>query len=88
MIERRRLPDRRTVDRNAPDRRGRRPLFGEAATASVRIRLTPGQRADLDQMAADNHVTASDVIREALNEFVSDYRDKPFVVQKYPHAEQ
>lgn len=55
----------------------RPPLFGEPATDAIRIRVTPQQRRDLEHVARDNRTDVADVIREAVNEYVSDYRDRP-----------
>jgi metal-responsive CopG/Arc/MetJ family transcriptional regulator len=49
---------------------------GNPATACIRIRVTPDVAADLERVAADNQTTRSDVIREAVNEYVLDYRDR------------
>lgn len=54
---------------------GRRALFGTAATALIRVRVTPEQRQELLRVAQDNRTDVSSVIREAVNEFVADYRE-------------
>jgi hypothetical protein len=54
---------------------GRPTRFDEAATERVAIRLTPIQRRDLKQVAKENRTDLAGVIREAVNEFVSDYRE-------------
>lgn len=51
-------------------------LFGEAATHAIRVRVTPGQRRDLLQVARDNRMDMSGVIRDAVNTFVADYRER------------
>jgi len=48
----------------------------EPASSRVTIRLTPGERADLDRVARDNRMRTATVVREAVNEYVSDYRDR------------
>jgi len=40
------------------------------------VRLTPAERADLDRVARDNRVPAAKVLRDAVNEYVADYRDR------------
>jgi hypothetical protein len=62
----------------ADRRRGPKPARGESATAAVSIRLTPTERRDLEQIAAENHhASLADAIREAINEYVADFRDRP-----------
>ena len=58
-------------------RSGRRPIHDAPATNSVHVRVTPGQRLDLRRVATDNGRYLSTVIREAIDEYVSDYRDRP-----------
>lgn len=56
---------------------GPKPARGESATEAVKIRLTPTERRDLEQVARDNrHASLADAIREAINEYVSDFRDR------------
>jgi hypothetical protein len=50
--------------------------FDEPATAVIRCRITPSQMRDLAQVARDNDTDLSGVIRQAVNEYVSDYRDR------------
>lgn len=54
---------------------GRPPLFDAPASVRFEIRLTPQQRADLAQVAADNNTTPTEVVRTAVNTYVEDYRD-------------
>lgn len=64
-------------------------LFGEPATDAIRVRVTPAQRRDLERVARENHTDVAGVIREAVNEYVADYRDSSvFVVQKEPPNQQ
>lgn len=59
-------------------KRGPKPKHDEPATDVVRIRLTPTQRRDLDQVALENHhPSLAAMIREAINTYVGDYRDRP-----------
>jgi hypothetical protein len=48
---------------------------GVRSSRRLWIRLTPDEREDLDQVAAENHTCVTDVIRLAVNSFVSDYKD-------------
>ena len=48
-----------------------------AATDTIRVRVTPAERRDLEQVARQNRTDLSGVIREAVNEYVADYRDDP-----------
>lgn len=56
--------------------RGPRPKFDRAATQTIRVRVTPEQRRDLDRVARDNNSRMADVIRDAVNEFVNDYGER------------
>lgn len=85
MVDRRNdvLLDRRASSRVAVDaghiqqrRRGRRPRAGEAATIRVEFVVTRAERVELDAVAGECELTLADVIREAVNEYVSDYRDR------------
>jgi hypothetical protein len=51
--------------------------FGEPATDAIRVRVTPGQRLALEQVARDNQTDLAGVIREAVNTFVADYSEAP-----------
>ncbi|HAM40678.1 MAG TPA: hypothetical protein DCP69_04915 [Candidatus Omnitrophica bacterium] len=56
---------------------GRPPIVpGTPATSVIQIRVTPEIAADLERVAADNQTSRSDVIREAVNEYVADYRER------------
>jgi len=54
---------------------GRPRRYDEAATHRVTVRVTPTQRVALGQVAHENRSNVSGIIREAVNEFVADYRD-------------
>lgn len=56
-------------------RRGR-PAIHDEPTESLRVRVSAAQRLDLRRVAEDNGTNMSGVIREAVNEYVSDYRDR------------
>lgn len=59
-------------------KRGPRPARGVSATEVVRIRLTPAERRDLKEAAdANQHASLAAAIREAINDWVSDFRDRP-----------
>jgi hypothetical protein len=49
--------------------------FDEAATIVIRVRVTPAQCRDLQDVARENGATISGAIREAVDEFVGDYRE-------------
>lgn len=51
--------------------------FEERATVVISIRVTPAQQDDLRQVARENHVKLADVIRDAVNSYVADYREAP-----------
>lgn len=53
-----------------------RPARAEtAATETIRVRVTPAERRDLEQVARLHHTDVSGVIREAVNEYVADARE-------------
>jgi hypothetical protein len=49
--------------------------FDAPATSRVAIRLTPVQRRDLERVAHENQTDLAGVIRQAVNEYVADYRE-------------
>jgi hypothetical protein len=53
--------------------------FEELASDVIRIRVTPAQRRELEQVAHDNRLTLSATIREAVDEFTADYRENKAV---------
>jgi hypothetical protein len=62
---------------------GRPPLYDTAASARVTIVMTPAQRLDLKRVATQSGTGMSTIIREAVNEFVSDYGERrPFIRNK------
>lgn len=66
------------------ERRGPKPTRGVTASARVCVRLTDGERSDLARVARENHTNVADVIREAVNEYVSDYRERPVFETRQP----
>jgi hypothetical protein len=57
------------VERLKPRRRGRPPLAGGPADV-VPVRLDANLRAAVEERAANDHTTTSDVIREALRRYL------------------
>jgi len=57
-----------------------RPLIYDApASVRVSLAMTPAQRLDLKRVASQSGTGMSDILREAVNEFVSDYGERqPF----------
>jgi hypothetical protein len=54
-----------------------RPSRGnEPATAAIRVRVTPNERREIEQVARDNRTDLAGLIREAVDEYVADYREK------------
>jgi hypothetical protein len=61
-----------------PARGGRKPRVpGACSSMRLSIRLTPEERRDLEAVARENHTNLADVLREAVNEYVADYRERP-----------
>jgi hypothetical protein len=55
---------------------GRPRLADVPATSSIRVRCTPAQHLELRRVADENGQRLSTVVREAVDEFVGDYRDR------------
>lgn len=51
-------------------RRPGRPAMGSGPAATLPVRLDPGLRRAVDARAADDHTTASEVVREALRRYL------------------
>lgn len=66
-----------TSDSDSLGKRGPRPIYGERASVSIHIRLTPTQRADLELVARQNQYTdLAAFIRDAIDEAVADCRER------------
>lgn len=50
-------------------------LFGEPASQAIRVRVTRGHRRALEQVARENRATLTEIVREAINTYVADYKD-------------
>jgi len=57
-------------------RPGRPWLYAEPASTQIHLRMTPAQRLELRRVADENGQRLSTVIREAVDEFCSDYRER------------
>jgi hypothetical protein len=58
---------------------GRPPLYDVPASARIAFAVTPAQRLELRRVASENGTGVSGILREAVNEFVSDYGERrPF----------
>jgi predicted DNA-binding protein len=55
----------------------RRPRSETAASEAIRVRVTEAERADLQAVADELGQPMAAVIRDAVNEFVGDFRDRP-----------
>lgn len=67
--------DHRAVFGSEIRRRGRRPAFGSAATVVIRVRVTEAQHDDLRRVAQVNQTNIAGAIRDAVDGYVSDFRD-------------
>jgi hypothetical protein len=56
-------------------RRGRPPKAGVVASEFIRIRATEGQKNDLREVAKSERRSMADVIRDAIDCYVGDFRD-------------
>jgi hypothetical protein len=57
-------------------KRGRQPRAGVRATKRVEIVITETERAELEIVARENGQRVSSLVRDAVNTYVADYRDK------------
>jgi hypothetical protein len=66
--------------------RGRRPLFGTRATRKIEFMATEEQYRDFHEVAASEGRKAAEVARDAINEYVADFRESGgmFNPTKYP----
>jgi hypothetical protein len=58
-------------------KRGPKPKYGEAVHAQVKVWVTPQQRLRLQHAAKVNLTTVSDLLRDAVESYVSDFSDDP-----------
>lgn len=56
--------------------KGQPVIEGQRATRHLKVRATEGQLQDLRSVAQELGVTQSDIIRDAVNEFVADFRER------------
>jgi len=52
-----------------------RPRRDDSVSEVIRVRVTPAQRLELRRVARENGTLVSEVIREAVDEYVCDYRE-------------
>lgn len=57
-------------------RRGRPPRANRRSTKRIEFVVTEEEHADLERVAADAKQPIATVIRQAVDEFVADYREK------------
>jgi len=62
-------------------RRGRPPTAGVAANERLQFRLTATERQQLHAIAKMEGRPVADVVRDSINEYVSDFRDDPLFVR-------
>jgi hypothetical protein len=55
---------------------GRPLLYDVPASTRISVKVTPAQRLELRRVASDTGSGVSGIIREAVNEFVSDYGER------------
>jgi hypothetical protein len=60
-------------------------LFDVAVSRNRSVRLTAAQARELEDVARDNATNVGDVIREAVNEYVSDYRERVIFPAHQPY---
>jgi hypothetical protein len=57
-------------------KRGRRPRAGVRSTQRIQSFVTAEERQELKRVAVESGKPEAEIIREAVNEFVSDYGEK------------
>lgn len=58
-------------------RRGRKPrVSGSPSDRRVELRLTRDEHRELEAVALENRKSVAALLRDAVNEFVSDYRER------------
>jgi predicted DNA-binding protein len=62
-------------------RRGRPPAAGVVATERLQFRLTASERKQLHDIGKMEGRPVAEVVRDAINEYVSDFRDDPLFVR-------
>ena len=62
-------------------RRGRPPSAGVAATEILKFRLTASERQQLRDIAKVEGRPVAEVVRDSINEYVSDFRDDQLFVR-------
>lgn len=55
--------------------RGRPPRRGVASTKILQVRLTGAEHLDLQSAAREMRLAVTEVVREAVDEYVSDFRE-------------
>ena len=63
-------------------KRGRRPRAGVGSTQRIQSFVTAEERQELKRVAAASGKPEAEIIREAVNEFVSDYGEKAVFTSK------
>jgi hypothetical protein len=63
---------------------GRPRIHDTPVAARITFCVTPAQRLELRRVASDNGTGVSGIIREAVNEFVSDYGARRVFPKKKP----
>jgi len=58
-------------------RLGRPPIYPQAASERIQVRVTPAQRLEIVRVASAHGVGISEVIRELIDERVEDRRPFP-----------
>lgn len=77
------VAERRSNERRRAAGAGRPTMYDTIVTKNIQFRVTEEQCANLKTIAADENRKLAAIIRDAVNEYVSDYLEKkPFVNQK------
>lgn len=63
---------------------GRPPRQPTLSVASYTLRMTADERADLERAARENGQGLSDFVRDAINEYVADYRERAVFAGSVP----
>jgi len=60
-----------------PDKRGPKLNYDAPVMVRLHVRVTQAQAEDMRAIARDNQMCLAQFMRDAINEAVLDYRDKP-----------
>jgi len=73
---------RRQAEKPLEKAKGRPAVYGTPQLRRFYVRMTDDLRADLETVAEELGLTLTDVMRDAVDEFVADYRERKLFVER------